>query len=77
LHGVAGVREIRVKGLMIGIELDKPCGELVSMALEKQLLINVAAERVIRLLPPLILSDSQANDIIDTVSQLIRDFLNI
>jgi len=76
LHGVAGVREIRVKGLMIGIELDKPCGQLVSMALEKQLLINVAAERVIRLLPPLILSDAQANDIIDIVSQLIRDFLN-
>ncbi|MCK5523757.1 MAG: acetylornithine transaminase [Thiomargarita sp.] len=76
LEGTAGVREIRVKGLMIGIELDKPCGQLVSQALEKQLLINVTAERVVRLLPPLILSDAQADEIISTVSQLIRAFLN-
>jgi len=65
--------DIRVKGLMIGIELDKPCRELVNKALEKQLLINVTAERVIRLLPPLILSDAQANDIIATLSHLIRE----
>jgi acetylornithine aminotransferase len=76
LEGTAGVQEIRVKGLMIGIELDKPCGQLVSQALEKQLLINVTAERVVRLLPPLILSDTQADEIISTVSQLIRAFLN-
>ncbi len=76
LEGTAGVREIRVKGLMVGIELDKPCGQLVSQALEKQLLINVTAERVVRLLPPLILSDTQADEIISTVSQLIRAFLN-
>ncbi len=67
------VLDIRVKGLMIGIELEKPCGQLVSKALEKQLLINVTAERVIRLLPPLILSDAQANEIITTVNHLIRD----
>jgi acetylornithine aminotransferase len=76
LEGTAGVQEIRVKGLMIGIELDKPCGQLVRQALEKQLLINVTAERVVRLLPPLILSDTQADEIISTVSQLIRAFLN-
>ncbi len=76
LEGTAGVQEIRVKGLMIGIELDKSCGQLVSQALEKQLLINVTAERVVRLLPPLILSDTQADEIISTVSQLIRAFLN-
>jgi acetylornithine aminotransferase len=71
LEGVASVRDIRVKGMMIGIELDKPCGQLVSKALEKHLLINVTAERVIRLLPPLILSDAQADDIITTLSHLI------
>jgi acetylornithine aminotransferase len=76
LEGTAGVREIRVKGLMVGIELEKPCGQLVSQALEKKLLINVTAERVVRLLPPLILSDTQADEIISTVSQLIRAFLN-
>ncbi len=76
LEGTAGVQEIRVKGLMVGIELDKPCGQLVNQALEKQLLINVTAERVVRLLPPLILSDTQADEIISTVSQLIRAFLN-
>ncbi|KHD06797.1 acetylornithine aminotransferase [Candidatus Thiomargarita nelsonii] len=73
LNGVSGVRDIRVKGLMIGIELDKPCRHLVSKALDKQLLINVTAERVVRLLPPLILSDAQANDIITTLSHLIRE----
>jgi len=73
LNGISGVRDIRVKGLMIGIELGKPCYQLVNKALEKQLLINVAAKRVIRLLPPLILSDTQANDIIATLSHLIRE----
>ncbi len=76
LASVAGVREIRVKGLMIGIELDKPCTQLVSHALEKGLLINVTAERVIRLLPPFILDDAQADEIIGKVSQLIQAFLN-
>ncbi|MEN8217751.1 MAG: acetylornithine transaminase [Pseudomonadota bacterium] len=71
LESVASVRDIRVKGMMIGIELDKPCSQLVSKALEKRLLINVTAERVIRLLPPLILSDAQADDIITTLSHLI------
>lgn len=75
LDGVVGVRDIRVKGLMVGIELEKPCRPLVTQALEQQLLINVTAERVIRLLPPLILTDSQADDIIALVSQLIQNFL--
>ncbi len=74
LEGVATVQDIRVKGLMIGIELDKPCTELVAKALEQGLLINVTAERVIRLLPPLILSDNEADKIINLVSNLIRRF---
>ncbi len=75
LANIEGVESIRVKGLMIGIELNKPCGQLVSQALEKQLLINVTAERVVRLLPPFIITDEQANSIITTVSNLIQTFL--
>ncbi|EDN65292.1 acetylornithine and succinylornithine aminotransferase [Beggiatoa sp. PS] len=75
LDDVIGVQDIRVKGLMIGIELEKPCRQLVTEALKQQLLINVTAERIIRLLPPLILTDNQADDIIALVSQLIREFL--
>jgi len=77
LDGVAGVQEIRVKGLMIGIELDRSSGQLMTKALFRQILINVAAERVVRLLPPLIISDAQADDIIATVSHLIVEFLNL
>jgi len=68
------VVDIRNKGLMIGIELDKPCTELVKIALENKLLINVTADKVIRLLPPLIISDEQADEIITTVCQLIIRF---
>jgi len=75
LQGVSGVKDIRIQGLMIGIELDRPCGTLVNLALSRQLLINVTAERTIRLLPPLILSDEQANSIITLLSHLIREFL--
>ncbi len=75
LSGLDGVREIRGSGLMIGIELERPCGELVKTALHCGLLINVTAERVIRLLPPLITSKKQAAMIVDKVSDLIRDFL--
>ncbi len=77
LAGIEGVRDIRGLGLMIGIELDRPCGELVSKALERGMLINVTAERVIRLLPPLVLTDKQANMIVDLVSDLVRDFLTV
>jgi len=60
---------------MIGIELDRPCSELVSKALEQGLLINVTAERVVRLLPPLILTDKQADIIVEQVSELVHEFL--
>jgi len=74
LGSIPQVTNIRAKGLMVGIELDKPCGELVRQALDQQLLINVTAGNVIRLLPPLILSTEQADIIIEKVSQLIFDF---
>ena len=75
LSGLEGVTEIRGLGLMIGIELDRPCTELVVKAIEQGLLINVTAERVVRLLPPLITTEKQADMIIDQVSELIREFL--
>jgi acetylornithine aminotransferase len=59
---------------MIGIELDRPCAELVAAALEEGLLINVTAGRVVRLLPPLILDDEQADQIIDTVARIVLAF---
>jgi len=76
LSKVNGVRDIRGLGLMIGIELDQACTELVTAALNKNLLINVTADNVIRLLPPLILSEQQADTIINTVAALIIDKLN-
>ncbi|MEJ2591706.1 MAG: aspartate aminotransferase family protein [Candidatus Thiodiazotropha sp.] len=75
LSGLAGVNAIRVSGLMVGIELDRPCGELVTRALEQGLLINVTAERVVRLLPPLIISDEICDEIIDKVAALVSEFL--
>jgi acetylornithine aminotransferase len=75
LGTLAGVKEIRGQGLMLGIELNKPCGALVKTALENGLLINVTADSVIRLLPPLILSSDEAQHLIDTLSPLIEAFL--
>ncbi len=75
LQGSPGVNHIRGSGLMIGIELDRSCTELVSHALEQGLLINVTADSVIRLLPPLMISDEQADQIVEIVSALVTDFL--
>ena len=75
LGGLNGVVSIRGKGLMLGIELDRACADLVQRALQSRLLINVTAETVVRLLPPLILSDKQAEQIVSTVSELIETFL--
>jgi acetylornithine aminotransferase len=75
LQGKPGVKSIRGSGLMIGIELDRPCGDLVTRAMEQGLLINVTAESVVRLLPPLVISQAEADQIVDTVSALINDFL--
>lgn len=75
LAGVAGVTEIRGMGLMIGIELDRPCGELVGRSLEAGLLINVTADRVIRLLPPLVIREAEARELVTTLAALVRQFL--
>ena len=68
------VLNIRNKGLMIGIELDKPCAELVVKAQENGLLINVTAENTIRLLPPLIIDDEQINLLVAILSEVIQEF---
>ncbi|RLJ21595.1 aspartate aminotransferase family protein [bacterium endosymbiont of Escarpia laminata] len=70
------VTDIRASGLLIGIELDRPCTELVGQALKEGLLINVTVDKVIRLLPPLILTDQETDQIIDTVSTLVDNFLS-
>ena len=70
------VVDIRGQGLMLAVELDRPCAELTSLALEKGLLINVTADKVVRLLPPLIISDDQATEIAQKVASIIKDFVN-
>jgi len=75
LQGVNGIKEIRGQGLMIGVELDRPCGELVKLALAKGLLINVTADSVIRLLPPLVMTRDEAQQLLEILCPLIKDFL--
>lgn len=75
LKGVSGVVDIRGKGLMIGIELDRPCGGLVTQALDAGLLINVTAERVVRLLPALNFSVAEGEELVSRLAPLIRTFL--
>jgi acetylornithine/N-succinyldiaminopimelate aminotransferase len=75
LAGVAGVRDIRGMGLMIGVELDRPCSDLVKQALAAGLLINVTQDSVIRLLPPLILSAAEADMIVTRLAPVIHAFL--
>ena len=75
LAGAAGVREIRGRGLLIGIELDFPCGELVMNALDAGLLINVTDDNVVRLLPPLTIKRDEAEELVAMLAPLITDFL--
>ena len=75
LAGLAGVTEIRGAGLMIGIELDRPCGVLLGRAAAAGLLISVTADKVIRLVPPLILSANEAEQIVALLCPLVKSFL--
>jgi acetylornithine aminotransferase len=75
LKDLPGVVDIRGRGLMIGIELDRPCGALVTQALEAGLLINVTAERVIRLLPALVFSEQDAQTLVTLLAPLVRNHL--
>jgi acetylornithine/N-succinyldiaminopimelate aminotransferase len=75
LAGIKGVVAVRGMGLMLGVELDRPCTELVGQALEAGLLINVTADKVVRLLPPLVMTLDEARQVVDILSGLIRNFV--
>ncbi|HEX4918701.1 MAG TPA: aspartate aminotransferase family protein [Limnobacter sp.] len=75
LAGIAGVKEIRGRGLMVGIELWKPCAELVAIARDKGLIINVTRDNVVRLLPPLVIKQEEAEKLAVELAPLIKDFL--
>ena len=75
-EGIDAVVEIRHAGSLLGIQLDRPCGELVAQALDEGLLINVTAESVIRLLPPLNMSNAEADRLIEGVSDLVRGYID-
>jgi len=70
-----GVIAIRNAGLMIGIELDRSCADLVKMALAAKLLINVTADNVVRLLPPLVMNEAEANELVLRLAAVIKTFL--
>ena len=74
LADVPLVTGVRGRGLMIGVQLDRDCGELVGRAREADLLINVTAGSVVRLLPPLVINDDELRFLVDTLAQVIRDF---
>ncbi len=75
LKDTAGVVTVRNAGMMIGIELDRPCGDLVKMALAEKMLINVTAEKVVRLLPPLVMNEAEAKELVQRLSAVIKAFL--
>jgi acetylornithine/N-succinyldiaminopimelate aminotransferase len=75
LGSLAGVVEIRGQGLMIGVELDRPCGVLLGQAAEAGLMISVTADRVVRLLPALIISEAEVDQLLAILCQLVKAFL--
>ena len=74
-EGLAGVKEVRGQGLMLGIELDRPCGVILNRACDAGLLLSVTADSVIRLVPPLILSVAEADEIVAILAPLVKAFL--
>ena len=77
LTGVEGVKEIRGQGLMLAVELDRPCKDILAMAQGHGVLINITADNVVRLLPPLVLTDAEADQIVAVVAACVRDFLTL
>ena len=75
LSGVAGVKDVRGMGLMIGLELDRPCGDLVRRGLEAGIVINVTADKVVRLLPPLVIREEEARELVAVLAPLVKAFL--
>ena len=77
LANTKGLVVVRNAGLMVGIELDRPCSALVKMALENKLLINVTAEKVVRLLPPLVINETEVKELVSRLAMLIKQFLSV
>ncbi len=75
LTGVAGVVQVRGHGLMVGIELDRACGDIVKRALEQGLLVNVTSDKVVRLVPPLVITEAEARQLVDGLAPIIKEFL--
>ena len=75
LAGKPGIRDIRGQGLMIGVELERPCGALTQRAADQGLLISVTADSVVRLVPPLIMTISEADQVASILVPLILQFL--
>jgi len=76
LGSLPGVSDIRGNGLMLGIELDRPCGVILNRAMEAGLLLSVTADKVIRLVPPLILTEAEADQIVNILAPIVRQFLS-
>jgi acetylornithine aminotransferase len=76
LGSLPGVSDIRGHGLMLGIELDRPCGVILNRAMEAGLLLSVTADKVIRLVPPLILTAAEADQIVNILAPIVRQFLS-
>ena len=75
LRDCKGLVDIRGRGLMVGAQLDRPCGELVMLALEAGMLINVTADNVVRLLPALVMNEAEAHTLVSVLAPLVREFL--
>jgi acetylornithine aminotransferase len=75
LAGVAGVKEVRGHGLMLGIDLDRPCGDISAMALDIGLLTNVTQDSVVRVLPPLIVNEAETREMAARLSRVVKSFL--
>jgi acetylornithine/N-succinyldiaminopimelate aminotransferase len=76
LGGAKGVSEVRSMGMMIGVEFDEPCGELVKAGLDAGLIINVTADKVVRIMPPLVMSEAEGAEVVRRFVPLAKAFLD-
>ena len=75
LAGTPGFVEVRGMGMMLGVELDRPCGDIVTMSLDKGLVLNVTADSVIRLVPPLVMTEAEGRQLVDLLVPVVKSFL--
>ena len=76
LAGLAGVKDVRGMGLMLGVELDRPCADIVKRALAAGLVSNVTADKVIRILPPLVIQEAEAKELVSILAGVVKGFLS-